>query len=546
MTNSFDELENAACIFAIGSNTTVAHPIVSTRLMRAVAKGRKLIVVDPRKTHIARLANIHVQHRLGTDVALLNGMMHVIHKNGWHNRSFIEERTEGFDTLVEMIDQYPPGRVAEITGVDASKIAEVAEIYARSETSSIVYCLGITQHWTAVDNVKSLANLAMLCGQIGRPSTGVNPLRGQNNVQGACDMGGLPNVYPGYQPVSAPESREKFETAWGKELSPKAGLTIMEMMQGCIDGKIKGMVILGENPVVSDPDSNHVKHALESLEFFLSIDIFPTPTTRLADIVLPAASFAEVNGTFTNSERRVQRVRKAIDPLGGKTNWQIIQELSTLLDRPMRYETSEEIFNEMASLTPSYAGMSYPRIEKDGLCWPCPTPDHPGTAILHVGKFTKGRGLFHAVEYKPPAEIPDEEYPFWMTTGTEYAHYLTATMTRRCATLDREMPELMTDLNPEDGMRMQIAHGDYVRVTSRRGTLVSRVQLTRRVKPGMIFMPLHFEEAAANLLTNPALDPISKTPEYKVCAVRVEKIDRCEEWEGQEDSSRPVLIASRG
>jgi predicted molibdopterin-dependent oxidoreductase YjgC len=526
MTNSFDELENASCIFAIGSNTTVAHPIVSTRLMRAGARGNKLIVADPRKTHIARLANIHIQHRLGTDVALLNGMMHVICKNGWYNRAFVEERTEGFEALAEMLEKYPLSRAAKITGVDESIIEEVAEIYARSERSSIVYCLGITQHWTAVDNVKSLANLAMLCGQIGRPSTGVNPLRGQNNVQGACDMGGLPNVYPGYQSVTAPEIRKKFEAAWGKKLSPRAGLTIMEMMQGCIDAKIKGLVILGENPVVSDPDSNHVKHALESAEFFMAIDIFPTPTTRLAHVVLPAASFAEVDGTFTNSERRVQRVRRAIDPLGGKTNWQIIQELSTLLGYPMHYETAEGIFNEMAGLSPSYGGMNYQRIEGDGLCWPCPAPDHPGTPILHIGKFTRGRGLFHAVEYKPPAEIPDEEYPFWMTTGTEYAHYLTATMTRRCVSLDREMPELMTDLNPEDGARMQIAHGDYVRVTSRRGTLVSRVQLTKRVKPGMIFMPLHFEEAAANLLTNPVLDPVSKTPEYKVCAVRVERVDQ--------------------
>ena len=535
MTNSFDELEDANCIFAIGSNTTVAHPIISTRFMRARAKGNTLIVVDPRKTHIASLANIHVQHRLGTDVALLNGMMHVIYKNGWHNRAFVEERTEGFDALKEMIEKYPPERAAEITGVDKSLIEKVAEIYAKSERSSIAYVLGITQHSTGVDNVKSLANLAMLCGQIGRPSTGVNPLRGQNNVQGACDMGGLPNVYSGYQAVTVPESRKKFEAAWGKELPANVGLTIMEIMQGCIDGKIKGLVILGENPVMSDPDTNHVKHALESAEFFMIIDIFPTPTTRLAHLVLPGASFAECNGTFTNSERRVQRVRKAIDPIAGKTNWQIIQELSTRLGYPMHYESAEGIFNEMARLTPSYGGISYPRIAAEGLCWPCPTAEHPGTPILHIGKFTRGLGLFHAIEYKPPAETPDEEYPVWLTTGTEYAHYLTASMTRRCASLHREMPELMADLNPEDGERMQVAHGDYIRVTSRRGTLVARVQLTSRVRPGMIFMPLHYEEAPVNLLTNAALDPISKTPEYKVCAVKLEKVDqgphRIEQWE---------------
>ena len=524
MTNSFDEIEDAQCVFAIGSNTTVAHPIVATRLFRAKEKGATLIVVDPRKTHIARSATIHVQHRLGSDVALLNGMMHVILKNGWHNEKFVEERTEGFEALRETVEKYTPERTAEITGVDEATLVKVAEIYARSETSSIVYCLGITQHWTAVDNVKSLANLSMLCGQIGRPSTGVNPLRGQNNVQGACDMGGLPNVFPGYQPVTVPENRRKFENAWGRPMPPNVGITIMEMMQGCIDGKIKGLVILGENPVVSDPDSTHVKHALESAEFFMAIDIFPTPTTRLAHVVLPAASFAEVDGTFSNSERRVQRVRRAIDPIPGKTNWQIIQELSTLLGYPMHYESAEEIFNEMAALTPSYAGISYARLAAEKLCWPCPTPDHPGTPVLHVGKFTRGRGLFHAVEYKPPAETPDDEYPFWMTTGTEYAHYLTGTMTRRCEQLHREMPELVTDLNPEDGERLHIHHGDSIRVSSRRGTLVSKVQLTDRVKPGMIFMPLHFEEAMANLLTSPALDPISKTPEYKVCAVKLEKV----------------------
>ena len=363
----------------------------------------------------------------------------------------------------------------------------------------------------------------MLCGQIGRPSTGVNPLRGQNNVQGACDMGELPNVYPGYQAVTDPEAQAKFAAAWGREMSPQPGLTIMEMMQACIDGKIKGMVVLGENPVMSDPDSSHVKHALESAEFFMAIDIFPTPTTNLAHLVLPAASFAEVDGTFTNSERRVQRVRRAIAPLAGKTNWQILQELSSLLDYPMHYESAEAIYAEMAALSPAFAGISYPRLEGNGLCWPCPTRDHPGTPILHLERFTRGRGLFHAVEYRPPAEVPDEEYPFWMTTGTEFAHYLTGTMTRRCVTLDRELPELYTELNPEDGRRLRIGQGETLRVSSRRGTLVSKVRLSDRVQPGMIFMPLHYEEAAANLLTNPALDPISKTPEYKVCAVKLER-----------------------
>jgi predicted molibdopterin-dependent oxidoreductase YjgC len=325
--------------------------------------------------------------------------------------------------------------------------------------------------------------------------------------------------------VAVAEVRSKFEAAWGRELPPAPGITIMEMIQGCLDGKIKGLVVLGENPVVSDPDSTHVKHALSSVDFFLAIDIFPTPTTELAHVVLPAASFAETDGTFTNSERRVQRVRKAIEPLAGKTNWQILQELSGLLDYPVHYESAENIFDEMASLTPSYGGMSYPRLAESGLCWPCPTAEHPGTPVLHAGKFTRGLGLFHAVEHKPPAEAPDEEYPFWMSTGTEFTHYLTGTMSRRCEHLHRELPELVTELNPEDAQRLRVVGGDRVRVTSRRGSLVSRVRLTERVKPGMIFMPLHFEEAAANLLTNPVWDPVSKTPEYKVSAVRLERAD---------------------
>jgi predicted molibdopterin-dependent oxidoreductase YjgC len=524
MTNPFDDLEHAECIFIIGSNTTVAHPLVAMRLFEAKARGSTLIVVDPRKTHIAREAAIHLQHQLGTDVALLNGLMHVIHKNGWHHRAFIEERTEGVEALLKVIEDYPPERVSRITGVDAGDLERVAEIYAKARTSSIVYCLGITQHWTAVDNVKSLANLAMLCGQIGRPSTGVNPLRGQNNVQGACDMGGLPNVYPGYQVVTDAAIQGKFEAAWGRPLSPRVGLTIMEMMEGCREGRIKAMVILGENPVVSDPDSTHVKRALESTEFFMAIDIFPTPTTALAHLVLPAASFAEVDGTFTNSERRVQLVRKAIDPVAGKANWEILQELSTRLGYPEHYQSAAEIYAEMASLSPPFGGIRHERLENGGLCWPCPTPDHPGTPILHVGQFTRGRGVFHGIEFKPPAEVPDAEFPYWMTTGMESAHYLTGTMTRRCAHLHREMPELITDLNPEDAGRLNVEDGGWVRVTSRRGSLVSRVAVSDCVQPGMIFMPLHFEEAPANLLTNTAMDPISKTPEYKVCAVRVEKV----------------------
>lgn len=524
MTNSFAELEDARCLFIIGSNTTVAHPLIATRIYRAKAKGAKLIVADPRGIQLARFADIHVRHRLGTDVALLNGMMHVIYKKGWHDRKFIAERTENFEALAQVIENWPPERACEVTGVAVDDLVQMADSYAHSEASSIVYCMGITQHTTGVDNVKSLANLAMLCGQIGRPATGVNPLRGQNNVQGACDMGGLPNVYPGYQAVTVAENREKFEQAWKVSLSPNTGLTIMEMMDGLMNGKIKALVILGENPLVSDPDANHVKRALEAAEFLLVIDIFPTPTTELAHLVLPGVSFAEKDGTFCNSERRVQRVRKAREPVGeSKLDWLIFQEISNRMGYPMDYRSAEEIFEEMKQLTPSYAGMSYARLEGEGLCWPCPTAAHPGTAYLHQGRFSRGLGLFTPIDYRPPAEEPDRDYPFWLTTGRLYMHYHTGTMSRRSPHLDKEMQEAQTEIHPEDACGLDIADGDRVRISSRRGNVLALAKVTDRVGKGVIFMPFHFAESSANILTNAALDPVAKIPEYKVCAVKLEK-----------------------
>jgi len=524
MTNSFEELEDAKCIFIIGSNTTVCHPLVATRMYRARAKGAKIIVADPREIQMARFADIYVRQRLGSDVALINGMMHAIYKNGWHNQAFVDERTENFEAFVEMIEKFPPERAAEITGIDADTIVKMGEYYAKAETSSIVYCMGITQHTTGVDNVKTLANLAMLCGQIGRPSTGVNPLRGQNNVQGACDMGGLPNVYPAYQVVTVPENQQKFETAWNAKLPTNVGLTIMELVDGLENGKVKALVIMGENPVISDPDSGHVKHALKTAEFLMVVDIFPTPTTELAHVVFPGCSFAEKDGTFSNSERRVQRVRKAIDPPGeARVDWSIFQELANRLGYPMNYHSAEEVFAEITQLTPSYAGMSYPRLEGDGLCWPCPTPDHPGTKYLHKDRFSRGRGMFHAIDYRPPAEEPDGDYPFWLTTGRSYVHYHTGTMTRVSPHLDREMPELIMEIHPEDARALELQDGAWARISSRRGSIVSRVQLTDRIGKGVVFLPFHFAENAANVLTNSALDPIAKIPEYKVCAVKLEK-----------------------
>jgi formate dehydrogenase major subunit len=524
MTNSFVELESANCIFAIGTNTTVAHPIASMRLMRAKANGAKLIVVDPRRTQIASLAHLHIQHRLGTDVALINGLMHIIFKNGWHNQAFIEERTENFPALAEMIDKFPPERTSEITGVPVAQLQQAAEWYSQAEASAICYVLGITQHSTGTDNVKSLANLAMLCGQIGRPSTGVNPIRGQNNVQGACDMGCLPNVLPGYQYITIPENLEKFEKAWKAKLSPTPGLTMFEQIDAILEGKVKGLVVFGANPVTSYPDINRVEKAMKALDFLLVMDIFPTPTTEFAHLVLPATSFAESDGTFSSSERRVQRVRPAIPPIPGKTNWEAIQELSSRMGYPMNFTSGEDIFNEMASLTPAFGGMTFERLNEKGLCWPCPTLDHPGTQYLHKDRFARGLGAFQSIDYRPPAEGPDAEYPLWLTTGTLFTHYLTGTMTRRCPSLHHENPVVEVEIHPEDAHRLHIQPGEEVKATSRRGSIMVKALLTERVKPGVVFIPLHFAENAANRLTNAALDPVTKTPEYKVCAVSLAKV----------------------
>jgi formate dehydrogenase major subunit len=525
MTNSIDEIADADCIFIIGSNTSSSHPLIATRIYRAKQKGAKIIVADPRRIQMGMLADLEVQHRLGTDVALINGIMHVILERGWHNQAFVDAHTEGFDAVKELVKAYPPDKVSEITGVKAEDIVKIAEWYATSKASSIVYCMGITQHTTGVDNVKSLGNLAMLTGQIGRESTGVNPLRGQNNVQGACDMGGLPNVYTGYQAVTVPEVQKKFEAAWGASLSNKVGLTIPEMMAGLMNGSVKAVYILGENPMVSDPDTHHVEKALKAAELVIVQDIFRTPTAELAHVVLPGVSFAEKDGTFSNTERRVLKVRQAVAPVGeARHDWQIIQDISTRFGYAMHYELPEEIMKEIASVTPSYGGITYARLEGDGLQWPCPNAEHPGTKFLHKGgAFTRGKGMFFAIDYKAPAEVVDEEYPLWLTTGRVFAHYHTGTMTRRAPALDCEISEAILEVHPADAVKIGIRSGDSVRLTTRRGKILVKAQLTDRIRENIVFMPFHFVEANANILTNAAFDPIAKIPELKVCAVRLEK-----------------------
>jgi formate dehydrogenase alpha subunit len=526
MTNAVSELEESDTIFIIGSNTATSHPLVATRIFRAKEKGAKILVADPRKNQIALFAHLYVSHRPGTDVALLNGMMKVILDKGLEDKTFIEKNTEEFEAFKNLIEKIDLDEVSNITGVSVEDITTMGLTYAEAGKASIVYCMGITQHTNGVNNVKSLANLAMLTGNIGKPGTGVNPLRGQNNVHGACDMGGLPNVYTGYQPVTVGPANKKFAEAWGvDELPTNIGLTLPEMMSGIEKDEVKALWVMGENPVQSDPDANHVVKALEKLELLIVQDIFLTPTAKLAHVVLPGVSFAEKDGTFVNTERRVLRVRKAVDPMGeSRQDWQIIQDISNRFGYEMNYDSPEDIFKEIAELTPSYAGITYERLEGNGIQWPCPSLDHPGTPYLHDGgRFTRGKGLFHAVDYKPPAEVVDEDYPFWMTTGRVYAHYHTGTMTRNSKALDCEVSEGFLEINPADAEALDLPDGHRIKIASRRGEIETRIMITDRVDKGVVFMPFHFEEANVNKLTNPAYDPIAKIPELKVCAVKLEK-----------------------
>ena len=530
MTNSIPELEEADCILVTGSNTTEAHPLVSTRIMRAAEKGAKLIIFDPRDIQLAKFATLHLRQRPGTDVAWLNGMMHVILKEALEDEEFVGTRTEGIEELKAAVAEYTPERVEEITGIPAEDVVAAARMYAGAERAAIVYAMGITQHTTGTDNVLSCANLSMLTGNVGKSSTGVNPLRGQNNVQGACDLGALSNVYPGYQAVTSEEVRAKFEKAWGSAPPPKVGLTVTEMIDAAGEGTLKALYVMAENPMVSDPDINHVRHALEHTDFLVVQDIFLSETAELAHVVLPGVSFAEKDGTFTATDRRIQRVRKAIEPLGeSRADWEIVDELARRMGaKGFDFASPAEIMAEAASLTPIYGGVSYQRLEEMGyLQWPVPTADHPGTPYLHKDKFSRGLGHFTAVKFKEPQELPDDEYPLTLTTGRMMFHWHTGTMTRRSEKLHREVPDGYVEISPEDADALGIGKSEVIRLVSRRGEIETRAWITRRVPPGIVFVPFHFAEAAANVLTNAALDPVAKIPEYKVCAVRAEK--RCPE-----------------
>lgn len=528
MTNSINEFEDAEVILVTGSDTTAQHPLIGSRIINAVNDRKaKLIVIDPREIELAKYAFIYARPKNGTDVAWINGLINVIISEGLENQKFIQERTEGFEELKNLVKDYTPEFVEEITTIPKEKIVQIARMYARTDKAMIVYAMGITQHTTGVDNVKSLANLALVTGHLGYSSCGVNPLRGQNNVQGSCDVGALPNVYSGYQSVTDGAVRKKFESVWGVQgLPDKLGLTVTEIVSDIGNGRIKGLYIMGENPVISDPDSNHVRRCLAKAEFLVVQDIFLSDTAEYADVILPSASFAEKDGTFTNTERRVERIRKALSPPGqAKADWQILGELAKRMKYPgMNYNHPSEIMDEIANLTPIYAGISYDRLDPYGLQWPCPTKEHPGTPILHQEKFTKGKGTFIPRPYIPPAESPDVEYNFILSTGREYWHWHTRTMTNRTSTLERESPEPYLEMNLADAQELGINEGQLVKVTSRRGTITLKAKLGHKVAKKSLFIPFHFREAAANVLTINAVDPVAKIPEYKVCAAKVEKV----------------------
>lgn len=526
MTNSISEIDDLDLIFIIGSNTSEAHPVIAARMRRARQKGAKIIVAEPRAIDMSEHAEVFLQIRPGTNIALLNGMMKTILDEGLANQAFIAERTENIDALKEQLAGWSAEQAADICGIEAEKIRDAARLYAKANRAGIFYAMGITQHTTGTDSVMALSNLALLCGHVGHKYSGINPLRGQNNVQGACDMGCLPGDFTGYQKVADTAVRQKFAKGWGVASLPDTpGLTSMEMMDAACRKELSFLYIVGENPLVSDPDTAHTQHALESLDFLVVQDIFLTETATLADVVLPAASFAEKDGTFTNTERRVQRVRKAIEPIGqAKTDLEIFLELMDAFGYCNVARTPAEVMDEIAYLTPSYGGISYERLEEDGLQWPCLDRQHPGTPYLHATYFSRGKGLFQAVDYQPSAELPDAEYPYILTTGRILYHYHTRTMTGEVAGLNQLAGDSFVEIHPEIAKKLGIGDGEMVRVSSRRGAVVTKAKVTGRIRKDVLFMPFHYVEGNANDVTNTALDPKAKIPELKVCAVALTKV----------------------
>ena len=547
MTNSIGEIRDADCIFITGSNTAESHPVISYEVIRAVKRGANLIIVDPRRIPLADHATLFLQVKPGTDIYVFMAIMHTLIREGWLDENFIEARTEGYEELKQTAAEYPPERASLLSGVPVEQIELAARYYALGERlsgqsiyedgrghSTILYAMGITQRSNGTDMVMTLANLAMLCGQVGKRSTGVNPLRGQSNVQGACDLGCLVNVFPGYQNVTDDTKRQALASTWGVETLPgKVGLTIVEAMHAASEGRMRAVYVMGENPMMTDPNTSHVERALRSLDFLVVQDIFPSETAFLAHVILPAAAALEKDGTFTNTERRVQLIQPVVQAPGeALPDWQIISEIAARFDKAMgrqredsywKFPSTKMIFDELTSATPIYAGISHERLGRQGLQWPCPDEKHPGTPILHTSKFSRGLGKFNPVEPRDPAEMPDEEFPLILSTGRVLYHYHSGTMTRRSEPLSWKEPRGDVEVNAVDAAAAGVEDDRAVVIRSRRGVVRTRVKISEQVPPGTIFLAFHWREAPANMLTQDfALDPVAKIPEYKVCAVRLE------------------------
>ena len=528
MTNPiYDITHDVDCILLVDSNPEEAHPVVGMQIRQAVERGTRLIVVDPREIGLAKKADIHLKLRPGTNVAFANGMMNVIINEGLTDEAYIRDFTENYEELKELVKDYTPEKVGEICHIDPDMLREAARMYATAAKAPIIYCLGVTEHSTGTEGVMSMSNMALIVGKVGKSGCGVNPLRGQNNVQGACDMGAMPTDYPGYQKVDNPEVREKFEKAWNIKLSPNPGLKATDVFPAAIEGKIKGLFIQGEDPIVTDPDSHHIDLALKSLDFFVIQELFMTKTAEYADVVLPAVSYTEKEGTFTNTERRVQRIRKAVQLDGEmRLDTDILIDLMNAMGYPQPHLTSAEIMDEIASVTPSFHGISHERLDAgESLQWPCPDKDHPGTAIMHVGKPARGRALLYRAEYRPSMELPDEEYPFSLTTGRILYHYNAAAMTSRTPGLMEKAGEGFIEINYKDAERLGINNGERIKVYSRRGSIEATARVGRKVSEGETWMPFHFPDSPVNVLTNAALDEFARIPEYKFCAINIAKLD---------------------
>lgn len=524
MTNSIGEIRDADFLFVTGSNTTEAHPIIAMEMKRAVHRGAKLVVSDPRSIWLTQIAHRHLKLQPGTDVWLLNAMAHVIVAEDLVDKEFIAKHTENYEAMKAMVLKYTPEEAEKVTGVPAEDIRATAREYATTKKAGIYYTLGITEHTHGTDNVYCLANLVLMTGHLGIPNAGMNPLRGQNNVQGANDAGATPVFFPGYQRAADEEVVAKYEKIWGTDLSRTTGLNLNEMMK-VVGKKIKGLFIMGEDIVLSEPNACKLEQGLNGIEFLVLQDIFLNETARYANVIFPATAFAEKDGTFTNSERRVQLVRKAVEPPGqARADWQILVDLGNACGAKWTYTKPAQIYDELARYAPRFAGISHARIEKDGgLQWPCPTSDHPGTVYLHKGGVLRGKGLFEAVEYRPSSELADNEFPLILSTGRTLYHYNSATQTRRESGPHAKQPEAFVQIHPKDADRRGIADGELAEVSSRRGKVLCRAMVTREVRRGCVWMPFHFAEARANTLTTDAGDAVTGTAEYKVCAVEVRK-----------------------